>query len=229
MGRIATALEAFELARSIFAEERDSKIKVSSSCPIVLLPGFGSSSRVLLPLERRLRRQLRRPVIRMHLGYGLLDIRAAATKVHEMLEERSRGTDFGYVDVVAHSMGGLVALYLSKVLNPSYRIRKVITLGTPHGGTPFAIAGALIFGTLSQALWQMCPGSSLVRNLKQLRVPAETEVIAIEAGEDRLVPRGYARLKPESGQKNRTVDGLGHIDLLHASESLSLVSSLLAA
>lgn len=41
-------------------------------------------------------------------------------------------------DIIAHSMGGLVARYLAEKLNMSWRIDDLITLGTPHHGAPLA-------------------------------------------------------------------------------------------
>ena len=214
---------------SFFAEERPSATIEPDACPIVLLPGFASPSRVMIPLERKLRRCLRRSVICVHLGYGLGDIAANAERVNALLEERWRERPFQFVDVVAHSMGGLVALYLLKVVNPHYRIRRVITLGTPHHGTPLALAGVLLLGAVSRAVWQMCPHSPLLRRLREASVPEHAQVIAVEADRDGFVPNGYARVVPTNRQCNEGLEGLGHRALLNAQESLSLVSKLLEA
>jgi pimeloyl-ACP methyl ester carboxylesterase len=228
MGRTKRLLKASSIARSIFAEESRNNRIGDQACPIVLLPGFVSSSRVLLPLERKLRR-LRRPVIRMHLGYGLGDIRCNALQVHDLLESRYAQGGFHYVDVVAHSMGGLVAVYLLKVLSRNYRIRKVITLGTPHFGTPYAIAGLLLFGVISRSIWQMCPFYPLLRDLQRLNVPEDSQLIAVEAHRDSVVPRGYASVVPDDRQSNTRLEGIGHFALLSSGASLALVSSLLEA
>jgi len=198
----------------------------TSSCPIVLIAGFASSQRVLLPLERQLVKRLRRPVIRVDFGRGLGCIRRNAELLDSLIRRRA---PFAYVDVVAHSMGGLIAVYLLKVLARGYRVRRVITLGTPHHGTPLALAGVVVLGLFSSSIRQMCPGSPLLRRLHRTAVPAGSQIIAIEAKRDAVVPGGCAQLSPRSRQHNRSLPGDGHCSLLHSTQSLGLVASLLTA
>lgn len=56
----------------------------------------------------------------------------------DAIEKVKNETGASQVDIVAHSMGGLVAR--SYIQTPAYRgdIRKLITLGTPHFGAPIA-------------------------------------------------------------------------------------------
>ena len=42
------------------------------------------------------------------------------------------------IHLIAHSMGGLDSRYVAHTLDPQQRIRSVITIGTPHRGTPVA-------------------------------------------------------------------------------------------
>ncbi len=92
-----------------------------------------------------------------------------------------------------------------------------------------AIAGALTFGLASRAMWQMVPRSPLLRKLDELPVPAGSQLIAVEAEADAVVPRGYAQLAPCRAQRNVEMAGVGHVALLHAQQSLSLVCRLLEA
>ena len=73
----------------------------------------------------------------------------------------------------------------------------------------------------------MVPRSPLLRQLEEMSVPAGSHLIAVEAHEDGVVPRGYARLAPCRGQRNAGLTGVGHIDLLHTRQSLSMVCTLL--
>lgn len=50
----------------------------------------------------------------------------------------------GPLILVGHSMGGLDARYLAARLDPERRVRAVVTIGTPHRGSP--IADALLRG-----------------------------------------------------------------------------------
>jgi pimeloyl-ACP methyl ester carboxylesterase len=201
--------------------------------PVVLLHGFGTSSRVLEPLARHLERRLRRPVLRLELGEGPLplhlgDVRASASRVQREIERRAVEAGFPYVDVVGHSLGGLVATYLLKALDRGRRVRRVVTLGAPHRGTPLAILGALLLGAFSRALWQMIPRSPLLRELDRLSVPERCELVALASDADGVVPPGFASVRPALRQETTRVAGLGHLDFLISRSAFRLVQGALA-
>lgn len=62
--------------------------------------------------------------------------------------------DSDRVNIVAHSMGGLDARYLASKLALSKRVASIITVGTPHRGTPLADLGA--------GLWLVAPATKLL-------------------------------------------------------------------
>jgi len=200
--------------------------------PVVLIHGFLSSSHVLLPLERHIRRTLRRPVVRVGLGrrlpLHLQDVRKSALRVYEVLDALAREPGFEFADVVGHSLGGLVATYVLKRLDGGRRIRRVVTLGAPHRGTPLALAGALLFGAFSRAVWQMIPGSPLLREIEALPVPPGAEIVAVASPRDGLVPKRFATLAEAAGQWSFTAPPASHMELVFAPAILGLVSQLLA-
>jgi triacylglycerol esterase/lipase EstA (alpha/beta hydrolase family) len=200
--------------------------------PIVLLHGFGTSSRVLAPLARRLCRELRRPVVRCALGGALPlhlgDVRRTARRVHAEIEQLAARSAFDHVDVVGHSLGGLVAAYLLKCLDRGRRIRRVVTLGTPHRGTPLAILGVLLLGLVSRAVWQMLPGAPLLEELATTPVPERSELIAIGSDADGVVPRAFASVLPAPRQVNALVTELGHVDFLVSRKAFRFVAAALA-
>ncbi|KDN49596.1 alpha/beta-hydrolase, partial [Tilletiaria anomala UBC 951] len=59
--------------------------------------------------------------------------RAAALKAQ--IEERFAGRE---INIVAHSMGGLDSRYLVSQLRPSFSIKSLTTITTPHRGSTFA-------------------------------------------------------------------------------------------
>ncbi|MGH2897080.1 MAG: esterase/lipase family protein, partial [Solirubrobacteraceae bacterium] len=152
-----------------------------------------------------------------------------AERVAQVLDELSALPGFREADLVGHSMGGLVATYVLKRLDRARRIRRVITLGTPHRGTPLALAGALVFGAFSRAIWQMVPGSALLRELAELPVPPGAELIAVGAASDAVVPHGFARVQGGPRHRNELLGRLDHLGFLHARESLQFVGAALAA
>jgi triacylglycerol lipase len=204
-----------------------------SSCPIVLVHGFLSSSHVLLPLERHLGRTLGRPIVRVALGarvpLHLQDVRKSARRVHETIEALARMPGFEFADIVGHSLGGLVASYVLKRLDRGKRVRRVVTLGAPHRGTPLAWLGLLVFGAVSRAIWQMLPGAPLLRELEALPVPRGSEIVALASSSDGVVPARFARVDDETGQRNLSAPPARHLELVFAGPVLGLVSRVLAA
>ena len=197
--------------------------------PILLLHGFAAFSGILLPLETHLRRRLRRPVRSLQLGAGLLDVREDASIAFDLLDEWADLPGFGHADVVGHSMGGLVATYLLKCIDGGDRIRRVVTLGTPHRGAPIAIAGAAVLGVLSPAVWQMVPGADLLEDIAEHPVPRGSRLVSVAGDRDLVVPCGYSVLPDAPGHGNVRLSGVHHLDLLRRPRALELVARLLEA
>lgn len=88
---------------------------------------------------------------------------------HFAWEVYNRHSQYGRsVDVVAHSMGGLIvryALTMTQIHNPDFppylRIQDVVTLGTPHSGTAWAVGCWYAYN------WKQCeqmrPGSQFMQ------------------------------------------------------------------
>lgn len=74
---------------------------------------------------------------------------------------RQLGNLHGPVNVLAHSMGGLVCRYYLKELAGDGQVRLLITLATPHFGTEKARVG------IGVAARQMVPGSEFLKELNQ--------------------------------------------------------------
>ncbi len=198
-------------------------------CPVVVLHGFACPRIVMRPLAQHLALALGRPVWRPQLGAGLFDIRDDAIQLQEELEVLLLECGAPHADLVGHSMGGLVATYLLKYLDLGARVRRVVTLGTPHRGTPAAGPGAALLGLFSPALSQMLPRSDLLAELAVQPVPRGCEVVSLAGGEDLLVPPHCAEVAPAPGQWNTRVPSVDHFGLSHDPTSLALVARLLAA
>ncbi len=65
----------------------------------------------------------------------------SASTIAERAESLARQlfqSDIPTFSLLAHSMGGLDARYLIRLLDPDKRIKHLLTVGTPHHGTPVA-------------------------------------------------------------------------------------------
>ncbi|MEV3992171.1 alpha/beta fold hydrolase [Streptomyces sp. NPDC049837] len=178
--------------------------------PTVLLHGFVDNRSVFVLLRRSLTRHGRRHV--ESLNYSLLtcDIRAAAELLGRHVEEICDRTGHPEVDIVGHSLGGLIARYYVQRLGGDRRVRTLVTLGTPHSGTSVApLAGA------HPLVRQMRPGSAVLRELSEPAPHCRTHFVSFWSDLDRwMVPVETARIDhPDLIARNVRVTGIGHLAL----------------
>jgi len=100
------------------------------------------------------------------------------------------------------------------------RLKSLVTLGTPHHGTPTAAIGVWLMagGILSSNPWEMIPYSRFMRDLNRHSSPGQIPVTSIFSTGDLICPPRSARLSPRSGEShliNRQVKGIGHTGLTH--------------
>ncbi|TVQ77625.1 MAG: alpha/beta fold hydrolase [Bradymonadales bacterium] len=202
--------------------------KESTEPPVVLLQGFLGSSSVLRPLDLYLQENGRN-VFLIDLGLvNIRDIRESAEtllfEIERIMDDYSKRFGFKKIDIVAHSMGGLIALYYIRKLGGHRLIRNLVTLGTPFRGTYAAGFGVALFGLVSKGVWQMLPNSSLLQELQETGgEPQKTRIVSLAAQGDTLCPPASCFLK---GAINRIVP-LGHASLLMDSRVFrSLISFL---
>jgi triacylglycerol esterase/lipase EstA (alpha/beta hydrolase family) len=124
-------------------------------------------------------------------------------------------------------MGGLVASYLLKVIDRGQRVGTVITLGTPHRGTPFALAGARLLGRLGPSLAQMAPGSRFLEALERKAVPEGSALFSLAGLADLVVPAPCARLPQRARHHNRCLAAADHWDLVYGAAAQESVVRLL--
>lgn len=194
---------------------------------ILLISGWAGFRASLLPLALALRQRLEREVIRADLGFGLGCIGESAQRAARQLDRALRGRPDAKVDIVAHSMGGLVASHLLKRLDHGRRIRSVVTLGTPHGGSPAVLFARGLLSRVSSSLSEMAPDSDFLRELAAVEVPVHARLVSIAGLDDGLVPALYAALPAGPRQFNCRLEGVGHLGLLFSREAFDAIEAWL--
>jgi len=155
--------------------------------PVLLIHGFLANRGSLHMLETCLT-EAGHVVLTFRLGaLNLRDIRDSAELVAAKVESLAAQTGVDRVDVVAHSMGGLLALDYIKRRGGRRRVRRLVMLGTPTRGTWTAVL-ALASTPLGRAGLQLLPGSAFLRELEDIPLPSEVDVVAVTAERDWLTP-----------------------------------------
>ena len=187
---------------------RGNRIAPPGSCeqgagqpPVLLIHGYLGTRGSLHLLESRLT-QCGHLVLTYRLG--LLhtgDICESAALIARKIESIAAQTPLHRVDIVGHSMGGLVGLYYLKRLGGRRRVRRLVMLGTPTSGTWSALFGVAM-APFGRASLQLLPDSAFLRDLEQGSLPEGVEVISVAGESDRLAPSDRMRL-----------DGVRHISV----------------
>ncbi|MGW0118169.1 esterase/lipase family protein [Streptomyces sp. NPDC003327] len=178
--------------------------------PVVLLHGFVDNRSVFVLLRRFLTRNGRDCVESLNYSPLTCDLRTAAALLGRRVEEIRERTGHEQVDVVGHSLGGLIARYYVQRLGGDARVRTLVMLGTPHAGTtvaPLADAHPLVR--------QMRPGSEVLRELAGPSPGCRTRFVSFWSDLDQvMVPVETARLDhADLLVHNVRISGIGHLAL----------------
>ncbi len=224
--RLRRARNTLRELRSYFDFDRRSNDVVRrtnfTDCPhpVLLIYGFLATRRSFEVIERRLRRD-GHCVFSINLGgafdsFNTRSIDGSAAKVRDKIERLYARYRLGPLTIIGHSKGGLIGRYYVKRLGGDRRVRTLITLGTPHNGTPVAYLGAATVGFVAPSVWQMTPMSPFIRRLKEGEFPPHVRMVSVYSKDDRFTVFPSALLETEGRPNLENVElaGLGHRDFL---------------
>lgn len=173
--------------------------------PIVLLHGYAQNRANFMPLAYRLSRAGLGPIFGFEY-WTLGRIAAGARQLGWFIDHVRERTGAPAVDIVGHSMGGVVARYYVALAGGDDAVEHLITLGSPHSGTDLSGMG------VGHPTRELVLGSKLCTRLAAAGAPKHTKVCAIWSLADALVPGG--RQPPLPGAEVLLYDDLGHVALL---------------
>jgi len=194
-----------------FLPSRHAPVRSRELHTVVFVHGLAANRASMFPLQaylawRGFRRQL-------SLSYPTTgSIEACALHLKRQIDEQVKG---GRIDLVCHSMGGLVARFYLQQLDGARRVDRVVTLATPHLGTHATAWMPL------PLVRQMAPDAPFLAHLNGLPPPEGVQFTSFGAGADLLV------LPPENARapfgEYRHVDAMGHTAILLSPQVLSQV------
>ena len=200
-----------------FLPSRHRPLRSKEIRTLVFLHGWGSNRSAFYPLQAYLafcgyRRQL-------SINYpSRTSIEAIALGVKREIDRQVRG---GRIDLICHSMGGLVARFYVQFLGGERRVDRLITLATPHQGTYLSAY------LPSPLVAQLRPESALLRRLEAHPWPTQVEAHCLAAERDLVVLPSTSALLP-FGQCT-LFDELGHGDILFSPRVFRKIQNTLDA
>jgi len=203
--------------------------------PILLLYGFFSSRRSLSVLERHLKAK-GYEVLSFNLGglFGVFFTRGIIETAHFIdfkIKKQFEKYDFSKITIVAHSKGGLVALWWLLRLGGYRYCDRVVTMGTPYKGTKLTwLLLVTPIGFLWRDMWQMRPGSRMLKVLSESYIPEGVKIFCFYSGKDRV----SSGIDGIFNTKNRSGDiipvamhHISHFEYLHKRDVADEIAKLL--
>ncbi len=173
--------------------------------PVILLHGYAMNRANFLPLAYRLARAGLGPIYGFEY-WTLGRVAAGARQLGWFIEQVREATGALEVDLVGHSMGGVVGRYYVALAGGDGIARNLITLGSPHAGTDVSSFG------IGHPTRELVLGSKLLARLDAAPPPTTTKITLVWSRGDALVPAQVQRPLPDA--EVITYDDLGHVALL---------------
>lgn len=186
-------------ARGLFTAVDSSTMHAGDRAPIVVIPGIYESWRFVLPLITQAHERGHPIHVVKRLQLNLRPVIESAALVSTYLEEN----DLTNVIILAHSKGGLIGKHVMVQPEVSRRIRGMVAVATPFGGSVYARF------MVSQRLRIFSPADSTIRALAA-EAEVNSRIVSIFGAFDPHIPAGSEL----AGAKNVRLDTGGHFRIL---------------
>jgi len=185
-----------------------------SGTPVVFVHGYSQNRVNFLYLARALGKRGRGPLYGFNYAW-LRDLPSIARSLGEFIDEIRAETGASKVDLVCHSMGGLVAAHYLAHEGGADKVRRWATIATPHKG--IAYRGPII-GRASKAL-------RMGHGLEKL---PEVPLLSVYSTHDNVVFPATSSHIAEPGT-NLALTGFGHLAILFVPATADAIAAFLEA
>lgn len=197
---------------------RGHKMASGKGTPIVLVHGYTQNRGTFLAVARALKRAGLGPIYGFNY-WSFQDVRKSAFRLARFIQRVRKDTGARAVDIVAHSMGGLVAVECMRAV-PN-RVRRLVTIASPHSGVLWrgpilGVGGA-----------QLRRGSAFMT--RQAGRVLGVKVLSIASTHDNIVFPASQSAISERGGRDIVVEGPGHLTILFDPRVTSEVASFLGS
>ena len=224
-----TVNEAFSVARCVVAYPQgfvNAGLRAgkpsgdqSLDTPVLLIHGYGHNASAWLMLRKALKQAGFTSVHTMNYNPLSHDIPQIAKQLSDRVETIRGLTGADKVNIVGHSLGGVVTRWYVQECDGDLRVNTAITLSSPHKGTLAA------FFPPGRTARECRPGSWVMRRLNHRVRPTAVRWVAFYGDTDALIqPTHAGRIDvPALAARNVLIPGMGHIGILLSGDVVNQV------
>lgn len=185
--------------------------------PVILVHGYTQNRADFVYLSRFLRGRGIGPIYGFNY-FSFADIRTSGKRLARFVERVSKESGAEDVDLVCHSMGGLVARHCIR-LEPG-KVRRCVTIASPHSGVRFR--GPI----LGRGGRQLRAGTRFLAELSS--APLGVPMLSIFSTHDNIVaPAERSASLAAWGGRDFVVDHVGHLTILFDKRVANAVADFL--
>ncbi len=196
------------------------KFESGDKVPILMVHGWGSGSHSFIFIYHYLHRLGFKHIYAITYRPVMKNVGSLAKQVSKKVDEILEETGAPYVDIITHSMGGVLTRYAIKNLGIDDKVRRAIMLGGPHMGTR-----ASVFMPIGKNTLQMIYNSNFCQELAEGGMtPGQVEYTSIYSNFDNIVyPPNSSHLGSEAN--NVIAPFHGHVYLLYSPRVIKLIAN----
>jgi triacylglycerol lipase len=205
-------------ARDLLSRPRSPAVRMGRT-RVILLCGWSLTSGTMSTLAGRLESDgFSAEILPLGGLFGRLNTKAVEDSASHLMQHlRSTAAGGERVAIVGHSLGGIIARYAVCCLGGHEHVHTLITLGSPHGGSPVArVARVTPLRWISKSVLELNPGSDFMRRIEAAPIPPSVYCASFFSETDDMCPRPCAEIDIPSGADNVVnvdVGAYGHFEL----------------
>ncbi len=190
--------------------------------PILLVHGVIHNASAFFPLRKCMEQEGWKNVFTINYPTRHGSLTKMVDTLSERVDEILAQTKSDQIDIVGHSLGGIISRYYMSVGAGRGKVHHLITLGTPHRGTPLSIF--LKAGFMGGLNTDLRSGSYIIRMLNETALSRGSRLTSISSKYDFVAwPGGNCTVEgmPRHAFRNIELESIGHLGLLYSQESFA--------
>lgn len=194
----------------------------TAACPVLLVHGFGGAKSSWSSVAQALRAQGMSVDTMTYAPVGN-SVEELADKLVAHAQTMLSRSGADRVHLVGHSLGGVIIAQAISDPRLNGRVKTVITLGSPFGGSPWADVLPVL-----DMVRALRAGSPLLTRLGSMPLPDGVRWLSVTASLDVVVP-GQRSVPPHPQAETITVNGVGHLGMLTSRRVIGYITDALWA